>query len=255
MSIHVFSKFPFDGLVQERRNSWKWNHSECNGISNHQPHHCLPNRSFKRKSKKTSKLWVTGLWRAIHRSPVNSPHKWPVRQKMSPFDDVMSSVLAMKLLLSCTNSWKWNLKNNPSIYFVQALKSSSSQNAIFVALCIPALKDEKTMQHILFMVYEYLLFKFWFEKQIYFQIPYLINESPQKHVIDLVIQVAINKWAININLYIMNTRQHSTVFINHHLCFLPLKNMHHVAGSPSPLSFTEGDHCLWWHHQMEIFSV
>ena len=25
----------------------------------------------------------------IHRSPVNSPHKWPVKQKMFPFDDIV----------------------------------------------------------------------------------------------------------------------------------------------------------------------
>ena len=25
----------------------------------------------------------------IHRSPVNSPHKWPVTRKMLPFDDVI----------------------------------------------------------------------------------------------------------------------------------------------------------------------
>ena len=27
--------------------------------------------------------------RGIHRSPVNSPHKWPVTRKMFPFDDVI----------------------------------------------------------------------------------------------------------------------------------------------------------------------
>ena len=27
--------------------------------------------------------------RGIHRGPVNSPHKWPVRRKMFPFDDVI----------------------------------------------------------------------------------------------------------------------------------------------------------------------
>ena len=31
------------------------------GVSNHQPHGCLLNRLFRRKSKKTSKLRVTGL--------------------------------------------------------------------------------------------------------------------------------------------------------------------------------------------------
>ena len=33
----------------------------CNGVSNHQPHDRLLNRSFRRRSKKTPKLRVTGL--------------------------------------------------------------------------------------------------------------------------------------------------------------------------------------------------
>ena len=38
-----------------------WRHNGCYGVSNHQPHDCLLNRSFRRRSKKTSKLRVTGL--------------------------------------------------------------------------------------------------------------------------------------------------------------------------------------------------
>ena len=38
-----------------------WCHNECNGISNHQPHDCLPNGLFRCRSKKTSKLHITGL--------------------------------------------------------------------------------------------------------------------------------------------------------------------------------------------------
>ena len=34
---------------------------EHDGISNHQPHDCLPNRLFMRRSKKASKLRVAGL--------------------------------------------------------------------------------------------------------------------------------------------------------------------------------------------------
>ena len=41
--------------------SLKWRHNVCDGISNHQPHDCLLNRLFRRRSKKTSKLHVTGL--------------------------------------------------------------------------------------------------------------------------------------------------------------------------------------------------
>ena len=38
-----------------------WRHNGCQSVSNHQPHDCLLNRLFRRRSKKTSKLRVTGL--------------------------------------------------------------------------------------------------------------------------------------------------------------------------------------------------
>ena len=41
--------------------SLRWRHNDYAGVSNHQPHGCLLNRLFRRKSKKTSKLRVTGL--------------------------------------------------------------------------------------------------------------------------------------------------------------------------------------------------
>ena len=39
----------------------EWRHNGRDGVSNHQPHDCLLNRLFERRSKKTSKLRVTGL--------------------------------------------------------------------------------------------------------------------------------------------------------------------------------------------------
>ena len=39
----------------------RWRHNDHAGVSNHQPHGCLLNRLFRRESKKTSKLRVTGL--------------------------------------------------------------------------------------------------------------------------------------------------------------------------------------------------
>ena len=65
----------------------RWRRNDHAGVSNHQPHGCLLNRLFRRKSKKTSKLRVTGL--CAGNSPVNFPHKWPVTRKMFPFDDVI----------------------------------------------------------------------------------------------------------------------------------------------------------------------
>ena len=39
----------------------RWRHNGRDGVSNHQPRHCLFNRLFRCRSKKTSKLRVTGL--------------------------------------------------------------------------------------------------------------------------------------------------------------------------------------------------
>ena len=38
----------------------RWRHNGCDSVSNHQPHDCLLNLLFRRRSKKTSKLRVTG---------------------------------------------------------------------------------------------------------------------------------------------------------------------------------------------------
>ena len=52
-----------------------WRHNVRDGVSNHQPHDCLLNRSFRRRSKKTSKLRVTGL--SAGNSPVTG--KFPAQ--------------------------------------------------------------------------------------------------------------------------------------------------------------------------------
>ena len=41
--------------------SLQWRHNGRDSVSNHQPHHCFPNRLFSHRSKKTSRLRVTGL--------------------------------------------------------------------------------------------------------------------------------------------------------------------------------------------------
>ena len=52
---------------------WRYNDHDC--VWSHQPHGCLLNRLFRRRSKKTSKLRVTGLCVGNSPGPVNSPHK------------------------------------------------------------------------------------------------------------------------------------------------------------------------------------
>ena len=68
---------------------WRYNGRE--GVSNHQPHHCLLNLLFRRRSKKTSNPRHWPWW---GKSPVTGefPHKWPVTRKMFPFDDVIKKI-------------------------------------------------------------------------------------------------------------------------------------------------------------------
>ena len=47
--------------VYIHRHSLQWRHNGRDSVSNHKPHDCLLNRLFRRRSKKTSKLRVTGL--------------------------------------------------------------------------------------------------------------------------------------------------------------------------------------------------
>ena len=60
-------------------------------------------------------------WR-IHRSPVNSPHKWPVTQKMFPFDEVImnhGNSISLRITVQARVLWhittfrKMNPKQNP----------------------------------------------------------------------------------------------------------------------------------------------
>ena len=50
-----------NALIIPFKTSLQWCYNGRDGISNHQPHDCLLNRLFRRRSKKTSKLHVTGL--------------------------------------------------------------------------------------------------------------------------------------------------------------------------------------------------
>ena len=58
--------------------------------------------------------------RGIHRWPVNSPHKWPVARKMSPFDDVIMPIIMQdakafmlkNIIYRKVQSRKWLMKTS-----------------------------------------------------------------------------------------------------------------------------------------------
>ena len=77
-------------LERHLRTALRWRLNGRDSVSNHQPHDCLLNRLFTRRSKKTSKLRVTGL--CAGNSPVTgefSAQMASITRKMFPFDDVI----------------------------------------------------------------------------------------------------------------------------------------------------------------------
>ena len=97
--------FPFDDAILYFSRTWSrmktlwygnadphsllWSHNGRDGVSNNQPQDCLLNRLFGRRSKKSSKLRVIGIYAGNSPGLVNSQHKWPVMRKMFPFHDVI----------------------------------------------------------------------------------------------------------------------------------------------------------------------
>ena len=74
---------------QKKIRTLQWRHNGLDSVSNHLPRHCLLSRLFRGRSKKTLKLRVTDLCAENSRGTGEFPHKWPVTQKMVPFDDVI----------------------------------------------------------------------------------------------------------------------------------------------------------------------
>ena len=90
-----------------------WHHNEGNGISNHQPHDCLLNRLLGRRSKKTSKLHVTGL--CVGNSLVTSefPAQMASNAENASFwwchhEDTISPMLAPYQTDGHSPTWSWH---------------------------------------------------------------------------------------------------------------------------------------------------
>ena len=76
-----------------------WRHNGRDGVWNYQPHDCLLNRAFRRRSKQTSKLRVTGL--CVGNSPLTGefPAQMASNAENATFDDVI-----MLFVLSATST-------------------------------------------------------------------------------------------------------------------------------------------------------
>ena len=60
-NVMIKTIMKYELLLPANWKSLQWRHNGCDRVSNHQPHDCLLTRLFRRRSKKTSRLRVTGL--------------------------------------------------------------------------------------------------------------------------------------------------------------------------------------------------
>ena len=96
----------------------QWRHNERDDVSNHWRLECVLNRLFRRRSKKTSKLRVTGFCEGNPLVAGGSPHKGPVTQEMFPFDNVIMVFTALRFSMvvslifrdSCSSHTVWKVK-------------------------------------------------------------------------------------------------------------------------------------------------
>ena len=95
-------------------------HNGCDGIPNHHPHDWLLNRLFRHRSKKTSKLCITGLY--VGNSPVTSEFPaqrasnaenvsiwWRHYRDMEVIIQVYFSNSFYKLIFWAQFLWNWSL--------------------------------------------------------------------------------------------------------------------------------------------------
>ena len=71
------------------KSTLQWRYNGRDGVSNHQPRDCLLNCWFRRRSKKTSKLRVTGLCAGNSPGTGEFPAQMASNAEMFPFDDVI----------------------------------------------------------------------------------------------------------------------------------------------------------------------
>ena len=90
----MWKMFPFDDIIMGLLTSQplqpsQWHYNGCDGVTIDQPHDCLLNRLFRRRSKKTSKLRAIGL--CERNSPMTGefPAQRASNAEMFPFDDVI----------------------------------------------------------------------------------------------------------------------------------------------------------------------
>ena len=115
----VQSPHPLASMCVIKNVSLQWRHNGSDSVSNHQPHDCLLNRLFRRKSKKTSKFRVTGLCAGNSPGTGEFPAQMASYAETFPFDDVImytifsktcGNIILYATIPRCTNLVYFNVR-------------------------------------------------------------------------------------------------------------------------------------------------
>ena len=89
MYTPFLQKYDINSNRRKTTKPLQWRRNGHNGVSYHQSHHCLLNRLFRRRLRKTPRLHVTGL--GVRNSPVTGEFsaQWSVTWKRFLFDNVI----------------------------------------------------------------------------------------------------------------------------------------------------------------------
>ena len=113
-------------ILEREETSLQWRHNGCDGFSNHQPHDCLLNRLFRGRSKKTSKLRVTGL------CVRGTGDRWIPTQMVSNAENV--SIWWRHHALVCDSNTVTNIYKNMTRYNKCQMQQNCYFPIVFVTL-------------------------------------------------------------------------------------------------------------------------
>ena len=101
----------------------QWRHNGHDSVSNHQPHDCLLNRLFRRRSKKTSKLRVTALCAG------NSPGT-------GEFPSLMASYAENVSIWWRHHDWTWTGSMSAKGHLIESSKCELSSALVMAVTCV-----------------------------------------------------------------------------------------------------------------------
>ena len=103
----------------------QWDHNGRDGVSKHQLHHCLLSLLFRRKSKKISKLRVTGL--CAENSPMTD--EFPA-QRASNTENI-----SIKWRHHAKTKHYWSYVRKPPIISGLSLQRTSNSGSVLMSFC------------------------------------------------------------------------------------------------------------------------